>query len=116
MAALRDLFASLAARRPLVVFIDDWQWADDASNQVLIAIRALAQRAVLIVLATRGFGDGVAPADARVIELAPFTPSEALETIGQLLPKRRSVRRRGDPRHSGGNALFIEELCHSRRA
>lgn len=113
VAALRDLFASLSARRPLVVFIDDWQWADDASNQVLIAIRALAQRAVLIVLATRGFGDGVAPADTRVIELSPFTPSEAVETIGQLLPNADPFVATEIREHSGGNALFIEELCHS---
>jgi tetratricopeptide (TPR) repeat protein len=113
VAALRDLFASLSARRPLVLFIDDWQWADDASNQVLVALRSLAQRAVLIVLATRGFGVGEAPADARVIELAPLTDSEATETIGKLLPTADPFIAAEIRKHAGGNALFIEELCHS---
>ena len=67
------LLADLAATRPLLLVVDDAQWADDASNQVLIALRSLAQRAVLIVLATRGFGVGEAPADARVIDATGMT-------------------------------------------
>ena len=41
IAALRAVFAGLAALGPLVLFIDDWQWADDATRQVLGAIRSL---------------------------------------------------------------------------
>src|SRR5205085_1338292 len=34
-------FAALAAARPLVMVIDDWQWADDASRQLLEALLQL---------------------------------------------------------------------------
>lgn len=110
LQALTTLFAALAARKPLLLFVDDWQWADDASNQVLAAIRSLAQRAVFVILATR---EATHVAGAETVELRPLTDNEATEAIEHLLPA-------GDPfiaaeirRHAGGNPLFIEELCHS---
>ena len=35
---------ALAAQQPLLLFVDDWQWADDASHQVLAALRRRAGR------------------------------------------------------------------------
>ena len=114
VAALCALFASLCAKKPLVLFIDDWQWADDASNQALGAIRTLDQSAVLILLATRGFGrDGAPAAPAQILELAPFTADEAEETIARLLPGADPFVAAEISKYSGGNPLFIEELCHS---
>ena len=113
-AALSALFASLAARKPLVLFIDDWQWADDASKQALAAIHAIEQRAVLVLLATRGAGLGeMKPIDAQTFELAPLTDTEAAETIAQLLPGADPFVAAEIGRYAGGNPLFIEELCHS---
>ena len=112
LAALRALFASLAARKPLMLFVDDWQWADDASNQVLTAIRGLAQRAVFVILASRELE--VAPsAGAQVLELAPLRDNEAAETIELLLPSTDPFVAAEIRRYAGGNPLFIEELCHS---
>ena len=110
--ALRDLFSVLAARQPLVMFIDDWQWADDASNQALAAIRDLGDRALLVVLATRAIKRDDIPATVSVLVLEPLTPVEAAETIGQLLPGVDPFVATEISRYSGGNPLFIEELCH----
>lgn len=112
--ALRELFDALAATKPQVLFIDDWQWADDATRQVLGAISGLDQRAILVLIATRGFASGDAGmSDARILELAPFTEHEAAETIVQLLPGTDPFVVTEIRKYSGGNPLFIEELCHS---
>ncbi|HEX5503165.1 MAG TPA: AAA family ATPase, partial [Thermomicrobiales bacterium] len=46
-AAARDFFAAVAARRPLVLLLDDLHWADPASLDLL---RALAQRLAALPL------------------------------------------------------------------
>lgn len=112
--ALRDLFDALAAVRPLILFIDDWQSADDATRQVLGAISGLEQRAIFVLVASRGFDAGEAGmSDARILRLPPFTAHEASETIGRLLPRTDPFVVTEISNYSGGNPLFIEELCHS---
>lgn len=114
IGALRDLFDALAAAKPLLLFIDDWQWADDATRQVLGAISGLDRRAIFVLIATRGFAAGDAGmSDARIVELAPFTENEAAETIVGLLPGTDPFVVTEIRKYSGGNPLFIEELCHS---
>jgi class 3 adenylate cyclase len=39
--AFAEVFAGLAAKQPLLLFIDDVQWADDASRRVLAAVQRL---------------------------------------------------------------------------
>ena len=114
IAALRELFAALANRQPVVLFIDDWQWADDATSQVLNAIRGLGGSAVLVIIATRDLAAGDANiSGARIIELEPLNQGEASETIGRLLPKVDPFLVQEIQKYSGGNPLYIEELCHS---
>ena len=113
LAALRELFDTLAARRPLTLFIDDWQWADDASRQALAAVRSLA-RPIFVLLATRdAAADGLAAAGATVLDLAPLSAAEGRQTIERLLPGADPFDAAEIHSYGGGNPLFIEELCHS---
>jgi class 3 adenylate cyclase/tetratricopeptide (TPR) repeat protein len=112
--AVRALFASLVATQPLVLFIDDWQWADAATRQALSAIRALDGAALLVLVSTRGLGVGdAAMKDVRVVELPPFSDQEAAAAIGDLLPEADPFVAAEISQYAGGNPLFIEELCHS---
>jgi class 3 adenylate cyclase/tetratricopeptide (TPR) repeat protein len=111
---LRDLFKHLAAAGPLVVFIDDWQWADDASRQALDAIRTSPNHGMLFLLATREYDAVDAQMSAaNVIRLSPLSRQESEATIGGMLsaPEPFMVTRIAE--YSGGNPLFIEELCHA---
>lgn len=113
VVAIVRLFDTLALTKPLVLFIDDWQWADDATRQVLEAIRRL-QSAVMVLVASRESMPGdVGISGAQVINLLPFSPKEAAQTIAHLLPGRNKFVIEEILDYAGGNPLFVEELCHS---
>ena len=112
---VRELFAKLAARKPTVLFIDDWQWADQGSQIVAGAIQSI-RGAILLVVAMRELGPGDASlGDARVLRLGPLSDEEADVTIARLVPGVDPFVAAGIRRDAGGNALFLEELCHSAR-
>ena len=113
--AIRDLLSALAALRPVVLFMDDWQWADDASRQVLASVRGLKHQAILVVTTSRVISrDDVAMHESEVrLPLAPLNNDQAHETIRALRPTADPFAVRRFQELSGGNPLFIEELCHS---
>jgi class 3 adenylate cyclase/tetratricopeptide (TPR) repeat protein len=114
IAAICKLFDALVTSKPVVLFVDDWQWADIASRQVLEAIRRLDNRTLFVLVASRDLGDGnVAVGGATIFALAPFSANEAEEIIRQLLPGSNPFTVTKIRELSGGNPLFIEELCHS---
>lgn len=113
---LAELFLAQAATRPVVVVIDDWQWIDDASRNVLRYLSQVAAAArILIVLAARDHRTDDALANRAVtIELGPIGERDTAQIVHMLMPDRP------DPgivatlhRKSGGNPLFLEELCQS---
>ena len=112
-AALVALLDALARKAPLVVFIDDWQWADDASRETAFDLLARPGLRVLVLVATRSaLGGDVSLATLRTLAVAPLSDEETRQAAMDLLPG-------GDPfvvqdivRWSGGNPLHVEELCH----
>ncbi|MEJ8825457.1 AAA family ATPase [Variovorax humicola] len=108
------LFARLAAERPLLLFVDDWQWADDASHQVLAALRKRSDSRMLIVLSTRILAVPNAPAAAgQTITLLPLSDDDARQAIAARLPVVDPFVVEEICLHASGNPLFLEELCHS---
>lgn len=109
---LAALIGALAACAPLVLFIDDWHDADDASRAALLALRGIGS--VLVLLTARpGPADDLPLGEREVLRLPPFNASETLEAVGRLLPAADPFLARDIRESSGGNPLFIEELCHS---
>jgi class 3 adenylate cyclase/tetratricopeptide (TPR) repeat protein len=116
--AITALFSSLSERGPVVLLLDDWQWADDASRLLVTqVIEQLAResRSVLTVmnLRARAVPDSLLP-DATVIELMPFDLAESEQAIRALVPGTLELAFTGViQQRSGGNPLFLEELCQS---
>jgi len=105
--------AALAATRRLLLVIDDWQWADDASRQVLQQLLHSAP-APAIVLACRPREDGGDwVAGARHLTLQPFAPEETAAAVRRLAPGADPFLATLIHDYAGGVPLFVEELCHS---
>jgi len=105
------VFDACASLQPMLLVLDDWQWADEASQRVLDAVLALP-RPILAVLAARHGTEPWAHARSTLLELAPLDLAEAQQAMRHLLPGADPFLVSEIHRHAGGNPLFIEELCH----
>ena len=105
----------VAAARSLLLILDDWQWADDASRDLLAELAALPNNLELkIMLLTReAESELVLAGEAQALPLPPLGRDEALTTIEQLLhiPDPFVIDR--IKQAAGGSPLLIEELCHA---
>jgi tetratricopeptide (TPR) repeat protein len=107
------VFVALSRRSPVIVFVDDWQWADDAARQVLSAIRQSDAGRILILTAQRELQSGNRlDQHDEVMHLPPFDGDEVATAILTLWPEANPFQVQEVRRRSGGNALYIEELCH----
>ena len=108
---ISDIGRVLADDRVVVIFIDDWQWADDATRVTLRNTPERAQMKLLLIRASReALPDGLA---TETIRLEPLDASHSISMIEALAPKADRVEVEQVRRASGGNPLFIEELCHA---
>lgn len=120
-AAMRELLLRLRDRRPLVLVIDDLQWADADSLGLLAELMRPPEAPALLLLATVRTGDAHAaerlalPGEVRRLPLGSLPMRDACELAEQLL---RSSASRGAPalsaealaREAGGHPLFLGEL------
>jgi len=111
--ALRDVFVTIARRQPQVLFLDDWQWSDDATRRVVHALCASSELALLLLAASRPADAGeVTLTSVETIDLGPLSDGETAHSIAGLLPDADPFLVEEIGRRSGGNPLFVEELCH----
>ena len=126
--ALRELLGRVADRRPLVVWIDDLQWADADSEPLLRELLRLPNApAILWLFSYRSEDRSVSPLlrafDSLLdlvreplrhrIEIGPLSAAECRELAGLLAPERELP---GDilakiVAESGGSPFLIDELA-----
>jgi class 3 adenylate cyclase len=108
LSALRRLFQALAARRPLVLVIEDLHWADPSSIDLLARLLPLASSApLLFCLVTRPDRD--APGWRLVTAARELLGSSLTEINLQALSE-------GDSRRLVANLLEIEALSEETRS
>jgi len=118
--AIRALIQELAARRPLVLVVDDVHWADAASVEAIAhLLRRPPAASVLLVLSYRtgqaaplltGALDMAArEGRADALALATLTEGQA----GALLQAGPELERRRIFLESGGNPFYIEQLLRA---
>ena len=114
-----DLYERLRAASgatPLLMLIDDWQWADDASRRLLARLLDDLP-GVCAVLAQRPLQDALDSDDASAPFLLP--PLDELATsqiVERWLPEADPYTVAAIHRQAGGVPLFVEELAQSRLA
>ncbi|HEY2514792.1 MAG TPA: AAA family ATPase, partial [Polyangiaceae bacterium] len=115
--ALRELFVNLAAERPVVMVIDDLQWADADSLAVLASILRVPSPP-LFLLATARAGGAVRageapfglPGDVRVLPLSRLNKEEGLALVSMLSAEISPSVALRIAEESGGHPLFVDEL------
>lgn len=110
---LLGFFAALSAQGALVLAIDDWQWSDDASRQLLEALLQLTN-GPRVILASRPRDDGTEwISSAPHLQLEPFQGPETDLAVRRWVPQADPFLVARIHAYAGGVPLFIEELCHS---
>src|SRR4051812_9007655 len=110
------LFAEVAAERPLLCLVDDVQWLDAATSQVLgfIARRLLAE-SVAIVFAVREPSDERELADLPTLSLRGLRDEDARALLSSVIPGRLDDRVRDRVvAETRGNPLALVELPRGR--
>jgi serine/threonine protein kinase len=114
-AVLRRLLTRLGERQPLVIAIDDAQWADEDSLALLREVtRPPGAPRMLLIVTSRGIGAPAGlPGDVRTLHLGALPPEHARELawqlLGRLAPSSRGTAE-SIAAESGGHPLFIDEL------
>jgi tetratricopeptide (TPR) repeat protein len=108
--ALRELFSRVARRKPVVLAIDDLQWADADSAALL---DELVGETPLCVIATKRPGPSAADRalhDARVLALGGLAREDARELV-ELVAADAGERAAAIASETGGHPLFLRELA-----
>lgn len=112
--ALLTLILRAGGNKPLILSIDDWQWADDASRQLLELVAEANPAAVLVLLQTREEDNRLSALPGlTVVEVPPLSLDESRSATAALLTGGDPFRIERIARDAGGSPLFIEELCQA---
>jgi DNA-binding CsgD family transcriptional regulator len=117
---LTVLVHRLCAISPVILVVDDAQWVDQASLEVLVRLtRSLRQLPLLLVIAARQvpsraevtrLRQAVAEADGLMIELSPVSDSETAEITRQLIGGQPGPALAKQLTAAAGNPLYLREL------
>jgi tetratricopeptide (TPR) repeat protein len=129
LVALGDFFEALAARHPVVLVVEDLQWADAPSLGALeVLLRRLERRPFFVVGTARPEFEGLLP-DFRRVTLAGISRAAIRRLVEAVLGGARETGARSSPsadarikdatalvyERSGGNPFFAEELAMALR-
>jgi DNA-binding CsgD family transcriptional regulator len=111
MAAL-DLLCEVAADEPLLILVEDAQWLDRPSCEVLafIARRVQSDPIVLLAAAREGYPSPLVDAGLREYELAGLAPAAAVELLGWSAATLSASLRERILGEAAGNPLALIEL------
>jgi class 3 adenylate cyclase/tetratricopeptide (TPR) repeat protein len=116
--ALRQLLVASAARRPLVVLVEDLHWIDQTSQDFLAQFMDELPSAPIMVLVT--YRPGYSPpwigkSFSSQLALRPLSPADSETIVASLLADgdrgaAAAIAERGE-----GNPFFLEELARANR-
>jgi tetratricopeptide (TPR) repeat protein len=122
--ALRELLSRLAARQPVILFIDDLQWGDVDSAGLLAELTRPPDPPPLLFIGCyraeeadtspllRALLPSLASLDRRIVSVDHLSPDEARDLARSLLRAGDAAHAEAEAiaRESGGSPFFISEL------
>jgi predicted ATPase/serine/threonine protein kinase len=118
LEALSAFFTVSAENGALAIFMEDWQWADEASQEALVHLLGMVSPYPLLVAATYrpdasfDWGDLAYHTRIHLRPLESASVSAIVKSIlgAESLPKglEELIRAR-----TAGNPFFVEEICHT---
>ena len=115
--AVRRSLEALCAGGPIVLVVEDVQWIDQTSRQLLEELAEHVRHcpALLIATARPGYADWLKGPDRASIELRPLNREETRQAITAMWPQDKPSTPPelldAVERVTGGVPLFIEEIC-----
>jgi class 3 adenylate cyclase/tetratricopeptide (TPR) repeat protein len=114
ISALTQLLLALARDQSTLLILDDWQWSDSGSGQVLgTLLRAQGHVPLFVLIGARAIGaENPMLGQVDTLELPPLSEHESqlvIEYLGSRAIDGAAAQRLHA--RAGGNALFLEELC-----
>ena len=105
---------ALAPEKPQIITIEDLQWADQESRLIIDTVcRSLTGRRIVITTVRDSESFDVNHGAFELVRLDPLPESDARRLVSALAPGVSDFDCDNILRSSGGNTLYIEELCHS---
>jgi adenylate cyclase len=120
--AVKEICQCQCRQRPVLLVVDDFQWADAASIELLRSlVDRIADQPLMLLLLARPMAQMStiysANVDSTVIRLQPLTPEESealLEAlVGPLVSPFQPALRELVTRRAAGNPFFLEEAVRS---
>ena len=122
-AAVRHVLESLGTNSPVVVVVEDLQWADQPTLSLLRFLAATMDESPVLILGTERAGGQRSPEvteiqrlpRASTLALAPLSTTDAQSLASALAQERpgRTVDAASIAERSGGNPLYVEELVEA---
>jgi class 3 adenylate cyclase/tetratricopeptide (TPR) repeat protein len=116
--ALLALIRRSSNRRPLILELEDWHWADEASNQFLRHhLGHVSSLPILVIVTFRPSSQMSWPVHEHLttLSLGPLKPDAIATMVGSMFNVAAAPESFAAVLHerTGGNPLFIEEVIRS---
>ncbi|WP_250032212.1 AAA family ATPase [Paractinoplanes maris] len=111
--AVLGLLELAAARRPVVLLVDDWQWLDASTADVLSFVAGEVAHTAVVLLATSRAVDGLSgtPVPGTVTHLPPMSEGEAAQLLERSARDLPDAERTRILEAAAGNPLALVEYA-----
>jgi predicted ATPase len=118
LEALAALLTLQARRQPVVLLLEDWHWADEASRRALEQLVEIAPAHRLLIVVTCRPEGGVKWTSGdrgALLQLRPLSLEDSMDIMKGVAGAERVHPELAQQLHerTGGNPFFLEETCEA---